>query len=324
LAAEEHPEAASDPERSREGKAKSSRKRRRKRKQRFSVLRFILLFILVSGAVGGGMALYAYRELERDLPATLAALHDYQPSRATRVYDLHGELIGEFFLQRRVLVPFSRIPLHVQHAFVAGEDNRFYDHGGLDPIGIARAAYENYKAGALRQGGSTITQQVAKLMLLSGERKLIRKMREAGARAVYSFIDAGVASTVDAQDISPAVKGILAKLNEEPVDFLFIELGDGILGHYQVETLLTDRNMMSHVIATVVCASDLVAAYGAREILSQHQLPITLFSGPCTDNQAGITYIEGQFSLPAANVKKEPDKMFDVLYPEVIKCLKPA
>lgn len=142
-------------------------------------MRFLLLLFLVGGTVGGGLALYGYRELARDLPSSLSTLTDYRPSRASRVYDVNGELIGEFYLQRRVLVPFSRIPRHVQLAFVAGEDNRFFDHGGLDPIGIARAAYENFKAGALRQGGSTITQQVAKLMLLSGEKKLIRKIREA-------------------------------------------------------------------------------------------------------------------------------------------------
>ncbi len=153
--------------------------KRPKRKKRFKVWRFLLLMMLVGGTVASGFGWYAYREFSRDLPATLSTLLDYRPSRASRVYDIHGELIGEFFLQRRVLVPFSRIPRHVQQAFVAGEDNRFYEHGGLDPIGIARAAYENFKAGAMRQGGSTITQQVAKLMLLSGEKKLVRKIREA-------------------------------------------------------------------------------------------------------------------------------------------------
>ena len=160
-----------------EGKPKKIK--RPKRRKRFKVWRFLVLMMLVGGTVTSGFGLYAYREFSRDLPATLSTLLDYRPSRASRVYDIHGELIGEFFLQRRVLVPFSRIPRHVQQAFVAGEDNRFYDHGGLDPIGIARAAYENFKAGALRQGGSTITQQVAKLMLLSGEKKLVRKIREA-------------------------------------------------------------------------------------------------------------------------------------------------
>ncbi len=153
--------------------------RRPRRKKRFKVWRFLVLMVLVGGTVASGFGWYAYREFSRDLPATLSTLLDYRPSRASRVYDIHGELIGEFFLQRRVLVPFSRIPRHVQQAFVAGEDNRFYEHGGLDPIGIARAAYENFKAGAMRQGGSTITQQVAKLMLLSGEKKLVRKIREA-------------------------------------------------------------------------------------------------------------------------------------------------
>jgi penicillin-binding protein 1A len=127
---------------------------------------------------------YGYRQFSADLPRHLDVLTNYQPSRASRVYSEDGELIGEFFLQRRVVVPLSQIPLHVAHAFVAAEDIRFYDgfvekRFGIDPEGIARAAWSNARAGRTVQGGSTITQQVAKIMLVGQERSISRKIREA-------------------------------------------------------------------------------------------------------------------------------------------------
>src|SRR5262249_29908642 len=102
----------------------------------------------------------------------------YEPARATRVFSADGQLIGEFYLEKRVLTPLARIPPHVQNAFIAAEDRRFRTHHGFDPWGIARAAWENYVAGGVRQGASTITQQVARMLLLTNERTFIRKAKE--------------------------------------------------------------------------------------------------------------------------------------------------
>jgi len=119
-----------------------------------------------------------YREFASQLPERLDRVLDYAPALATRVYSADGELIGEFFLQRRILVPLARIPAHVQQAFVSAEDRRFRQHVGFDPIGIGRAAYENYIQGGVRQGASTITQQVARMLMLTQEKTVARKIKE--------------------------------------------------------------------------------------------------------------------------------------------------
>src|SRR5262249_19568558 len=137
------------------------------------------LLVLSVGLLGGSLLWYGYREFSNDLPQRLDVLKNYQPQAASRVYSADGELIGEFYLQRRVVIPLASVPQHVQHAFVASEDNRFYEHAGVDPIGVVRAAWTNMRAGHVVQGGSTITQQVAKLLLVGQERSMVRKIREA-------------------------------------------------------------------------------------------------------------------------------------------------
>ena len=149
------------------------------RKKRFSFLRFFILLFLMGSAFGAGLAYWGYKQFEKDLPDRWSALTDYRPARASRVFSADGELIGEFYLQKRVVLPYDKIPKHVMEAFVAAEDNRFFEHHGIDPLGILRAAFANFKAGHVVQGGSTITQQVAKLMLVGNERNVFRKIREA-------------------------------------------------------------------------------------------------------------------------------------------------
>lgn len=134
---------------------------------------------MVWGAFAGAGAAYrAYMVLQPDVPSDLSAALDYHPRRATRVFSADGELIGEFFIEKRVVVPLERIPEHVQLAFIAAEDQRFWTHPGYDYLGIARAAWANYSGGATRQGASTITQQVARMLLLTHERTYVRKMKE--------------------------------------------------------------------------------------------------------------------------------------------------
>jgi penicillin-binding protein 1A len=150
-----------------------------KPRRRIALARLAGLLLVGVCGLAAGLLYYGYREFSRDLPQRLDVLTNYQPQRASRVYSKDGELIGEFYLERRVVVPFQTIPAHVVHAFVAAEDNRFYEHGGVDPVGIARAAWTNMRAGHVVQGGSTITQQVAKLLLVGQERSMFRKIREA-------------------------------------------------------------------------------------------------------------------------------------------------
>jgi len=112
-----------------------------------------------------------------NLPS-LDTLTDYQPKVPLRVYTLEGELIGEFGEERRVLVDIKDVPPALINAIVATEDERFFQHSGVDYIGVARAAYANLLTGGRRQGASTITMQVARNFFLSSEKTLTRKLYE--------------------------------------------------------------------------------------------------------------------------------------------------
>jgi len=142
-------------------------------------LRIVGLAALAAVATGALVGYRAYRRFESDLPPRLDAVTDYRPLRASEVWSADGELIGQFYIEKRVLLPVDQIPKRVKDAFVAAEDARFYSHAGIDYLGVLRAAWANFRAGRVVQGGSTITQQVAKLLLVGNERSLARKVREA-------------------------------------------------------------------------------------------------------------------------------------------------
>ncbi|QSV47082.1 penicillin-binding protein 1A [Geobacter benzoatilyticus] len=106
-------------------------------------------------------------------------LADYKPPIVTQVFGDDGSLVGEFYLERRIVVPVDKIPRKLIQAFVAAEDSNFYQHKGLDYLGIARAAMKNLISLRKKEGASTITQQVAKSMLLTPEKSFSRKFKEA-------------------------------------------------------------------------------------------------------------------------------------------------
>jgi len=120
----------------------------------------------------------AYMIFSSNLPE-LSSLSNYQPPLVSRVYNTDGDLIAEYADEHRILTPFNEIPKQLIHAFLAAEDQQFYEHPGINPARILSAALANLKAGHTVQGGSTITQQVAKNFLLSSERSYTRKIREA-------------------------------------------------------------------------------------------------------------------------------------------------
>ena len=132
------------------------------------------LAIVVAASVA---AFAVWRELTMDLPAVTELL-DYRPPMATSVLAADGTPIGEFYVERRYLVPIAEVPEHVRQAFLAAEDAEFYRHPGIDVAGIARAVVANVRRGEIVQGASTITQQVVKQLLLSSERSFERKGRE--------------------------------------------------------------------------------------------------------------------------------------------------
>ena len=113
-----------------------------------------------------------------NLPS-LEILTDYRPKVPLRVYTADGYLIGEFGEERRAVVRFQDVPKVMKQAILAAEDERFYQHNGVDAQGVLRAAFSNLIAGGKRQGASTITQQVAKNFFLSSEKTYARKLYEA-------------------------------------------------------------------------------------------------------------------------------------------------
>jgi len=137
------------------------------------------LFVAGGGFLTGCIALLtAYFVVSSSLPR-VETLDDYRPPIITRVLGDDGTLIAEYFQERRIVVPVERMPDRLVQAFVSAEDSNFFAHQGIDVISIVRAAIANIRAGGIRQGGSTITQQVAKSFFLTPERSFTRKFREA-------------------------------------------------------------------------------------------------------------------------------------------------
>ncbi len=108
----------------------------------------------------------------------LSVLTDYQPKVPLRIYSVEGRLIGEFGEERRAVVKIDAVPKSMRDAILAAEDDRFYQHGGVDYLGVMRAAFSNFVSGGARQGASTITMQVARNFFLSKEKTLTRKFTE--------------------------------------------------------------------------------------------------------------------------------------------------
>ena len=135
----------------------------------------ILAGLIAAGLLVGGLVIaLAYPNLP-----SLQALTEYQPKVPLRVYTAEGVLIGEFGEERRAVVAIDDVPPQLKAAILAAEDERFYQHSGIDYIGVLRAAYTNLVAGGRRQGASTITMQVARNFFLSSEKTLTRKLYEA-------------------------------------------------------------------------------------------------------------------------------------------------
>lgn len=109
---------------------------------------------------------------------SLETLTDYRPKIPLRVYSVEGHLLGEFGEERRALVTINEVPELMKQAILAAEDDRFYDHGGVDFKSVLRAAYSNFTAGGAKQGASTITMQVARNFFLTNEKRFSRKFNE--------------------------------------------------------------------------------------------------------------------------------------------------
>lgn len=143
----------------------------------FGFLKYMFIVLVVSTVVASLCGAVVGIYFSRGLP-NIITTEDYKPLTVTQVLGKGDVVVGEFYEERRYVVPLEKIQEKIQRAFVAAEDDRFFDHQGIDLQGILRAAIANFRAGRVVQGGSTITQQVAKSLLLTSERTFFRKIKE--------------------------------------------------------------------------------------------------------------------------------------------------
>jgi hypothetical protein len=130
-------------------------------------------------------------------------------------------------------------------------------------------------------------------------------MQDHGAIKTLSFLDCGLASTVGLSDLAPVAKGVIARLAEEHPDCIVVELGDGLLGGYGVDTIFQDEQLMRSTAALVFCANDFVGAWGGRELLRARGVEIDVMSGPVTDSRMGADYVKSELGITAANAVNE-------------------
>ncbi len=142
-------------------------------------------------------------------------------------------------------------------------------------------------------------------------------MSDHGAIATASFLDCGLPSTVDAGNLAPVAKAIIARLNECSPDLIVIEMGDGVLGGYSVETVFDDAELRDATAANIFCAADYVGAWGGIELLARRGIQVDLIAGSVTDSQMGQDYVEKQFGVPAANARRNGARLFEIISSKV-------
>ena len=156
--------------------------RARRRRGLFGRIVGVVLGVVALGVVGLiGAGFIAYAKFSADLP-DLKGLRDYQPRQMSRVYAGDSRLLAELAAERRIFVPYTAMPETLRRAFVSAEDQNFFIHKGVDPVAVLRAVVtdiQQYGQGRRPKGASTITQQVAKNMLVGNDMTLSRKIREA-------------------------------------------------------------------------------------------------------------------------------------------------
>ena len=152
----------------------------------------------------------------------------------------------------------------------------------------------------------------AKLTGVACQRDLL-DMEDHGARRTLSFLDAGYPSTVDVPDVAGMARTLLAELGKDSPDAIVVELGDGIIGHYGVQHILNDAAIRKQAKAHVMCANDLVAAWGAARVMKGWDLEIDVMAGPATDNDVGEAYVTRELRIPAANARTNAEKLTDLV-----------
>ncbi len=143
------------------------------------------------------------------------------------------------------------------------------------------------------------------------------QMQDHGAVATASFLDCGLPSTVDYGDFSPVAKGILNHLNTFDPDLIVVELGDGIVGGYAVDSVLKDVEISAAISSFVFCASDYVGVIGAMAVLKDLGIDIDVIAGSVTDSQMGEDFVQNQFGMKAGNARRNGGHLFELVRKKV-------
>ncbi len=171
------------------------------------------------------------------------------------------------------------------------------------------------------QAAATLVQQLsqrgyrvhgAKLTGVACLRDLLN-MEDHGAIRTRSFLDMGLPSTIDVDDMAGVARTLLADLGSDGPDAIVVELGDGIIGHYGVPSVLDDAAIRARTKAWVMCANDLVAAWGAIELTRKWGIEVDVLAGPATDNDVGKTYAAQELRIEAANAFTQAPRLADIV-----------
>jgi hypothetical protein len=138
-------------------------------------------------------------------------------------------------------------------------------------------------------------------------------MQDCGAFATASFLDCGLPSTVGVDDLAPIAKAILNKLNDSNPDLIVVELGDGIVGGYSVDSLLFDEEIKNATASFIFCASDYVGVIGGIEVLKRFGITIDVIAGSVTDSQSGEDFVVENFGIKAGNARRNGLGLFELL-----------
>lgn len=138
-------------------------------------------------------------------------------------------------------------------------------------------------------------------------------MEDHGAKRTMSFLDMGLPSTVGEPDMASHARRILAELASDRPDAIVVELGDGIIGHYGVQDILKDPEVLARTKCHVMAANDLVAAWGAARLMTSWGIEIDVLTGPATDNDAGEDWAAKELRIPAANARTNGHKLADLV-----------
>lgn len=138
-------------------------------------------------------------------------------------------------------------------------------------------------------------------------------MEDHGAFATVSFLDAGLPSTVDEDDLPGMAKGLINHLNSKDPDLIVVELGDGIIGGYGVEDILSDANFRSAISSFVFCAPDYVAVTGGLQVLLDLGVDVDVVAGSVTDSQMGEDFVTERFGIAAGNARRNGAGLFEIV-----------